>query len=86
MPRQRLSPPDRHDSRARARAIYVRIKGKLEPRVKGNILALEVESGEHFLGETVLEAARNARAKHPDKAFHFFRIGFPTVYVWAERS
>jgi hypothetical protein len=37
MPRQRLSPPDRHDSRARARAIYARIKGKLEPRVKGNI-------------------------------------------------
>jgi hypothetical protein len=49
-------------------------------------LAIEVESGEHFIGETVLEAARKARAKHPDKAFHFFRIGFPTVYVWAERS
>jgi hypothetical protein len=30
----------------------------------------------------VLEAARKARAKHSDKAFHFFRIGFPTVYVW----
>jgi hypothetical protein len=82
MPLQSLSPNDRRDSRARARAIYDRIKGKLEPSFKGRILAIEVESGEHFIGETVLEAARKARAKHPDKAFHFFRIGFPTVYVW----
>ena len=29
-----------------------------------------------------LHARRKARAKHSDKAFHFFRIGFPTVYVW----
>jgi hypothetical protein len=81
MPRQGLSPTERHDSRVRARAIYERIKGKLEPSFKGKILAIEVESGEHFIGETVLEAARKARAKHPDKIFHFFRIGFPTLYV-----
>jgi hypothetical protein len=62
--------------------MYDSIKGKLESSFKGKILAIEVESGEHFIGETVLEAARKARAKHPDKAFHFFRIGFPTVYVW----
>jgi hypothetical protein len=82
MPRQGFSPTDRHDSRARARAIYESIKAKLEPNFKGKILAIEVESGEHFIGEPVLEAARKARAKHPDKTFHFFRIGFPTVYVW----
>lgn len=79
MPRQGLSPTERHDSRARSRAIYERIEATLEPSFKGNIVAIEVESGEHCIGETVLEAARKARAKHPDKAFHFFRIGFPTV-------
>jgi hypothetical protein len=82
MPGEGLSPTERHDSRARAKVIYDSIKGKLESSFKGKILAIEVESGEHFIGETVLEAARKARAKHPDKAFHFFRIGFPTVYVW----
>jgi len=40
-----------------------------------------VESGEYFTGETVLEAAGKARGKPPDKVFHFFRLGFLTVYV-----
>jgi hypothetical protein len=82
MPGQGPSPTERHDARVRARAIYESIQGKLEPSFKGKILAIEVESGGHFIRETVLEAARKARAKRPDKAFHFFRIGFPTVYVW----
>jgi hypothetical protein len=82
MPGQGLSPTARHDSRAHARVIYDSIKGTLERSFKGKILAIEVESGEHCIGDTMLEAARKARAKHSDKAFHFFRIGFPTVYVW----
>jgi len=77
-----LSPSEHHNLRARAKAIYETIKGKLEPSLKGKIVAIEVESGEYFTGETVLDAAKKARAKHPDKVFHFFRIGFPTVYVW----
>jgi hypothetical protein len=79
---QRLSPTERHDSRARAKAIYETIKGKLDASLKGKVIAIEVESGEHFIGETILEAASKARAKHSDKVFHFFRVGFPTVYVW----
>jgi hypothetical protein len=66
----------------RAGTIYGRIKAQLKPSFKGNILAIAVESGEHFIGETVLEATRKARARHPTKVFQFFRIGFPTVYVW----
>ena len=79
---QSLSPTERHDLRARARTIYETIRGTLEPSLKGKIVAIEVESGEYFVGETVLDAATKARAKHPDKVFHFFRIGFSTVYVW----
>jgi len=82
MQTQGLSPAERHDLRARAKTIYEAIKGTLESGCKGQIVAIEVESGEHFVGETVLEAAGKARAKHPDKQFHFFRIGFPAVYVW----
>jgi hypothetical protein len=37
MPRQGLSPTERHDSRARDRAIYESIKAKLEPSVKGKL-------------------------------------------------
>jgi hypothetical protein len=85
MPRQGLSPTERHDSRVRARAIYERIKGKLEPSFKGKILAVEVESGEHFIGETVLEAARKARAKHPDKSSISSASASPLYMSRAER-
>jgi hypothetical protein len=46
---------------------------KLEPSLKGKSVAIEVESGEYFVEETVLDAAGKARGKHPDKVFHFFR-------------
>ncbi len=82
MPQQPLLPAERHDSRARAKTIYGRVAEKLEPSFKGKIVAIEVESGEYFVGETVLDAAGKARVKHPDKVFHFFHIGFPSVYVW----
>ena len=77
-----LSPAERQSSRARAKTIYETIKGTLDPHYKGQIVAIEVESGEHFVGKTVLEAANNARVKHPDKQFHFFRLGSLAVYVW----
>ena len=79
---QRPSPTERHDSRARAKTIYGAIAGKLDPSLKGKVIAIEVDSGEYFTGETILEAAGKARAKHPGKGFHFFRVGFPYVYVW----
>jgi hypothetical protein len=77
-----LSPAENHSSRARAKTIYETLKGSLELRCKGQIVAIEVESGDHFVGKTVLEAANNARVKYPDKQFHFFRLGSPAVYVW----
>ena len=77
-----LSPTENRSSRARAKTIYEIIKGSLDPRCKGQIVAIEVESGEHFVGKTVLEAANNARIKHPNKQFHFFRLGSSAVYVW----
>ena len=79
---QRISATERHDLRGRARTIYEAIESNLEPSLKGKIVAVEVESGEYFVGETILDSAKKARDKHPDKTFHFFRVGFPTVYVW----
>lgn len=81
MPHQGLLPAERHDARARAKAIYETVRETLETNLHGKIVAIEVESGEYFVGDTVLEAGQHARTKHPEKVFHFFRVGFPTVYV-----
>lgn len=65
----------------KARAIYKdTLKEILEPEYIGQIVAIEVDSGDWFLGESVVDAALKARQKYPDKLFHFIRIGFRAVH------
>ena len=67
---------------ARGEEIYQqRLKDRLEPTHYGQIVAIEVESGDYFIGKSVTEAAKKARAKHPQKFFYFVKIGFPAVHV-----
>ncbi len=64
----------------RARRIYEeRLKGELEPDHNGEFLAVEVESGDHFLGSSEIEAYDEAIKRHPGKKFAFLRVGFRTT-------
>ena len=45
----------------------------------GEYVAIEVESGDYFLGHTLKEAGEKARAVYPDKVFHFIKIGSPVA-------
>jgi hypothetical protein len=72
---------DRKKLSSKGREIYNRIVAELEPDHKGDIVAIEVDSGDYFLGKTVVEAGDKAREEHPDKVFYFARIGFPAVYI-----
>lgn len=51
----------------------------LEGQYKGMIAAIYPDSGEYFLGKTLVEAVEKARKKYPEKAFYFIRIGYPFV-------
>jgi hypothetical protein len=66
----------------KGQCIYETIKDKLEPEHKGEIVAIEVETGDYFLGRRVIEATDKAREKYPDKVFYVARVGFPVVYVF----
>ena len=60
----------------RARRIYEeRLKGGLEPDHNGEFLAVEVESGDYFLGNSEIEAYDEAIKRHPGKKFAFLRVG-----------
>lgn len=56
-----------------------RIKAIVEPAHIGEYIAIEVESGDYFLGSTLVEAATRARTAYPDRRFHFIKIGSPVV-------
>lgn len=60
--------------------IYKRLKKQLEPKYKGKIMAIEIDSGDYFIGDTVSDADKKAKQKYPDKIFHFVKIGYPIVY------
>ncbi len=47
---------------------------------KGEIIAIDEDSGDYAVGETVLEAYKKAAKQHPGKTFIFKRIGFNYVY------
>lgn len=61
-------------------AIYQTLKAQLEAEHRGEIVAIEPESGDYFLGKDVVEATEAGRAIHPGKLFYYVRIGFPVVH------
>lgn len=65
----------------RAKQIYAeRLRAVLEPHHLNRFVAIEPESGEHFLADTLDEAVKLARAKHPSRLTHTIRIGHRAAF------
>ena len=75
-----------HRLQAKGERLYQRLKTSLEPRHKGDIVAIEVESGQYIVGEDELQVALRAVKKFPGKKFSFFRIGYPAVHKLRVRA
>ena len=65
----------------RARRIYAnQLQNELESRHRDRFVAIEPESGEHFLGDTFDEAVKAARTKYPTRLSHTIRIGHRAAF------
>ena len=65
----------------RAKRIYAeRLQAVLEPKYSDQFVAIEPESGEHFLGHTFDEAVRSAKTKYPSRLSHTIRIGHRAAF------
>ena len=73
----RWEPLDGRGMAEKAKAIYEKIKDRLEAEHMGKAVAIDVESGDYFLGKTGLEAARQAKARYPNRIPYIMRIGRP---------
>jgi len=61
----------------KAEAIYNhRYRDEFELKYHGRIVAIEVRSGDAFIGATELDVIVKARKKHPDRLFFFLRVGY----------
>ena len=68
----------------RGQKIYQeKLKPILEPSQNGKFAAIEVEVGEYFLGDTVLEVLEKAKKSFPQSIFYTVRVGYDGVYKMA---
>ncbi len=65
----------------RAKQIYAeRLQAMLERDHRNRFVAIEPESGEHFLADTFDEAVRLARTKYPSRLSYTIRIGHRAAF------
>ena len=65
----------------KAKLVYEQqLRPALEQSDNGHFVAIEPDSGEHFVAESFDEAVRLARTKHPSKLTHTIRIGHATAF------
>ena len=62
------------------RLYQTKLKAVLEPEHTGMFAAIEVDSGDYFLGTDLSEAFEQARAKHREKKFFFVRVGYRAAF------
>ena len=72
---------DKDEIALKGQEIYDKtLKEELERDHRGEIVAIEVDTGDYFLGERGIEAIRKAREKYPNAVFYLVKIGFPAVH------
>lgn len=65
----------------RAKRLYVeRLQVTLEASHRGQFVAIEPDSGDHFVSDTLDWAVRAARVKHPSRLSHLIRTGHPAAF------
>jgi hypothetical protein len=70
----------------KARKIYdQQLKGTLEACCRGQFVAIEVDSGDYFLGPTPLEAIKGGKSRYPEKSFHVMKVGYKAAVLLKRR-
>lgn len=58
-----------------------KLKDQLEKEHLGKYVAIDVETEEYFVGESLEEALTKAREKYANKIFHSIKIGSTGVFT-----
>lgn len=56
------------------------LKENLEKEPRGKIVAIEINSGDFFLGKNEIEAYEEGIKKYPGKTFVYKRIGYQATH------
>jgi hypothetical protein len=81
MGKEKIRIVDKEEHVDKGEEIYGKIKEELEPEHKGEFVAIEVDTGDYFVGKDPIEADEKAREKYPDAVFFLARIGYRAAFV-----
>jgi hypothetical protein len=71
----------------RGKELYEKqIRAQVEQQHHGEIVVIDIDSGDYEVAADHLPAARRARAKHPDGALFAVRVGYPALARIGGRS
>ena len=65
----------------RCRVIYQQLLPQLLTAHRGKVIAIEPNSAEYFLGETLDSASEQGLARYPDRLFGFFCVDVSPAVV-----
>ncbi len=77
--------PNTHELSKKGRQLFEALSPELTGKHRGQFIAIDVDSGDYFIGETGIEATRKAQTKYPGKIFFLGRIGYRTAYTFKGR-
>lgn len=63
-----------------ANELFEKINKELSPQFRGKIVAIDADSGKYFIGDSELDAYKEAVKQYPNKKFVFKRIGFKETH------
>jgi len=53
-----------------------------EEKLKGKLVAIDIDTGKYFIDNTSLKAIMQAQKEFPNKVFYVKRIGYRAVYKY----
>ena len=77
--------PDIQEISSKGWRILEALPQKVKEEHFRQFIAIDVDSGNYFIGDTAIEATRKAQAKYPGKVFFLGRIGYRTAYTFKGR-
>ena len=60
--------------------LFEKINKDLSSKFKGKIVAIDMESGNYFIGSSEIDAYKKAAKQYPNKQFVYKRIGFDSAH------
>jgi hypothetical protein len=83
--RQVHTQPNIHEISQKGQRVFETLPQTLQEEHLGRFIAIEVESVDYFIGDTALEATRQAQDRYPGRIFFLGRMGYPTAYTFKGR-